>query len=156
MATYVISDVHGMGDKFDALLKVLSSTDTVYILGDLALSKEKVSIVEQLNGKKHLIIGNHDYHNLNQIRELNCFESVSYMKVIKLDGKTITLCHFPTYSFIGDYLIYGHVHNNENDESWLAVRTKPNMLNAGMEINDYVPVTFEELKRNNNKFVLLQ
>ena len=134
----------------------ITNEDTVYILGDLALSKEKVSIVGQLNGKKHLIIGNHDYHNLSQIREINCFESVSYMKVIKLDDKTITLCHFPTYSFIGDYLIYGHVHNNEKDESWLAVRIKPNMLNAGIEINDYVPVTFEELKRNNNKFLSLQ
>ena len=29
MATYVISDVHGMGEKFDALLKILSSADTV-------------------------------------------------------------------------------------------------------------------------------
>lgn len=134
----------------------ITDDDTVYILGDVALSKEKVSTVTRLKGKKHLILGNHDYHNLSEIEGLDCFQSVSYMKVVELDGKTLTLCHFPVYSFIGDYMIYGHVHNNEKDESWQAVRTKPNMLNAGIEINEYVPVTFEELQANNNKFLSLR
>jgi calcineurin-like phosphoesterase family protein len=131
----------------------ITDEDTVYILGDIALSKDKVSLAQKLNGKKHLILGNHDYHNLHKIRELNCFQSVSYMKIINLDGKTLTLCHFPTYSFIGDYMIYGHVHNNEKDESWLEVRVKPNMLNAGIEVNDYLPATFEELVQNNSKYL---
>ena len=136
--------------------KKVKPEDTVYILGDISLSKEKVALVGRLNGEKHLIIGNHDYHNLAEIKELNCFDSISYMKVINLEDKTITLCHFPVYSFIGDYMVYGHVHNNEKDESWLAVRLKPNMLNAGIEINEYVPVSFDELKENNSKFLLLQ
>jgi calcineurin-like phosphoesterase family protein len=131
----------------------ITDDDTVYILGDIALSKDNVDKVKELKGKKHLIIGNHDYHNLGQIKKSKCFESVSYMKVITLDDKTITLCHFPTYSFIGDYMVYGHVHNNENDQSWLAVRTKPNMLNAGVEINKYVPATFKELQENNAKYL---
>ena len=127
--------------------------DTVYVLGDIALSKFKVDLIVRLNGKKHLIIGNHDYHNLKVIKNLKCFNSISYMKVIKHKGKTLTLCHFPTYSFIGDYLIYGHVHNNEKDESWLAIRKNPQTLNASVEINGYAPVTFEELVENNKIYL---
>ena len=132
--------------------KKVKPEDTVYILGDLALSKSKLQLVGRLKGKKHLIIGNHDYHNLSDVEELNCFETISYMKVIQLDGKTLTLCHFPTYSFIGDFLIYGHVHNNEKDQSWQDVRKKSTCLNAGIEVNGYVPVSFEELKTNNQKY----
>ena len=75
------------------------------------------------------------------------------MEVILLNDKILTLCHFPTYSFIGDWLIYGHVHNNEADKSWLEIRRCQNTLNAGCEINNYVPVTFEELKENNKMFL---
>ena len=131
--------------------KKVKPEDTVYILGDLALSKSKLQLVERLNGEKHLIIGNHDYHNLAEIKEMNCFDSISYMKVINLEEKTITLCHFPVYSFIGDYMVYGHVHNNEKDESWIKIRKHSNMLNACIEINGYMPATFEELKENNKK-----
>ena len=129
----------------------VTNADTVYILGDVALSKSKIHLVERLNGKKHLILGNHDYHNLSEVENLNCFQTISYMDVIEIEGKVITLCHFPMYSFIGDYLIYGHIHNNEKDESWIEIRKHSNMLNACVEINGYIPATFEELKENNKK-----
>jgi calcineurin-like phosphoesterase family protein len=96
------------------------------VLGDIALSKTKVPLASQLNGHKHLIVGNHDYHNLKDIKKLNCFESIKYMDVINLDGKIITLCHFPVYSFIGEYMVYGHVHNNEKDECWINIRKSSN------------------------------
>ena len=53
------------------------------------------------------------------------------------------------YSFIGDYLIYGHVHNDFDDESFIQMRKRPNALNACVEINGYFPVTFDELVENN-------
>ena len=133
--------------------KKVAKNDTVYILGDIALSKESLFLVKKLNGKKHLIIGNHDFYLLDEIYKLKCFESINYMEVILLNDKILTLCHFPTYSFIGDWLIYGHVHNNEADKSWLEIRRCQNTLNAGCEINNYVPVTFEELKENNKMFL---
>lgn len=126
--------------------------DEVYILGDIALKSAKVALANRLNGKKHLIIGNHDYHNLESIAEIP-FESVSFMKVIKEQGKTLTLCHFPTYSFIGDYLLYGHVHNNESDASWIAVRKNENALNVCMDVNGLVPVTLDELIENNRVYL---
>ena len=67
-----------------------------------------------------------------------------------MKGKAITLSHFPMYSFIGDYLIYGHVHNNEHDKSFKAMRDLGNALNASVEINGYSPVTFDELAYNNS------
>lgn len=129
--------------------------DKVYILGDITLEEEKVSTIKELNGEKHLIIGNHDYCYLDKIVELKCFKSISYMEIINLDGKIITLSHFPMPAFIGEYLIYGHVHNNFKDKNWKMVRKKPNTLNACVEINDYEPVTFDELKNNNKKIVSL-
>ena len=69
------------------------------------------------------------------------------------DGeRTVTLNHHPILTFDGDYLIYGHIHNNKSDEIWPALKTMANALNAGVEINDYMPVTFDELVCNNVKF----
>ena len=77
--------------------------DTVYILGDLSFltNEETRKLLEKLNGKKHLIIGNHD----GSCRGLeNYFVSVSQIKEVTFK-KTVfpfldenmhcVFCHFP-------------------------------------------------------------
>ena len=100
MATYFISDLH-LGHEniirlcerpfsdVDEMNKKLiknwnnkvTAKDDVYIIGDIAYrSKEDVSsIVNQLNGRKHLIIGNHDEKNLKNPKFRNCFVSIDRM-----------------------------------------------------------------------------
>ena len=46
-------------------------------------------------------------------------------------------------------MIYGPIHENTNMDYWSLIATNDHMLNAGVDINGFAPVTFEEMKRNN-------
>ncbi len=46
-------------------------------------------------------------------------------------------------------LIYGHIHNNKPDSYWLMLKTYKRALNASVEVDEYQPVSFDELVANN-------
>ena len=50
------------------------------------------------------------------------------------------------------YMIYGHIHNNTGDDYWPLIMRRPRMLNAGVDVNNFEPVAFDELLANNNAF----
>ena len=133
----------------------VGAKDVVYILGDISwYNDEKTTeIMNQLNGRKILIKGNHDRVH-GQVR--HCFEEITDYKEIKLDGNHIVLCHYPIVFFnrhhYGSYMFYGHVHNShewnmtENYKFELQeLDIKCNMFNVGTMIWNYEPVTFEEI-----------
>lgn len=150
-------------DKWNQKVK---DSDEVYILGDLSF-RSSVSVktyLKQLKGCKHLIVGNHDFQWQKNIQNMNdYFESVSNLEVIKLNGKLITLCHYPLLEWNGSrragnqktsnsWLIHGHIHNSR-DNIFEYIRDNLSCaLNCGVDINDFEPVTFEELLKNNNKW----
>ena len=41
---------------------------------------------------------------------------------------------------------------NEHDDTLIFKRYQPHALNAGVDINGFEPVTFENLKENNNRW----
>lgn len=98
--------------------------DTVYILGDFsfATTEDTKKLLEKLNGKKHLIIGNHD----GSCRGLNnYFESVSQIKEVTFkkhlfpfmeENMHCILCHFPMVAWNrrmhGSVQIHGHTHGS--------------------------------------------
>ena len=49
-------------------------------------------------------------------------------------------------------MIHGHIHNNRDALYLPLIREMPNLLNAGVEINGYHPVTFDEILENNVNF----
>ena len=135
--------------------------DEVYILGDLSFRAENpISFyLSRLKGRKHLIIGNHDGHWMRHINDMkDYFESVDYLRTIKFEKKQITLCHYPMLEWPGSryvesgtsFLIHGHIHNETNSEVYDYIKKcQPHALNAGVDINGFEPVTFEELRKNN-------
>lgn len=140
--------------------------DIVYILGDLSY-RSSISVktyLKQLKGRKHLIVGNHDFQWQKNITNINdYFESVSDMKVIRLDEKLITLCHYPLLEWNESrraknqqtsisWLIHGHIHNSRDNVFEYIKDNLPCALNCGVDINGFEPVTFEELLINNNKW----
>ena len=140
--------------------------DIVYILGDLSY-RSSISVktyLKQLKGRKHLIVGNHDFQWQKNIANINdYFESVSDMKVIRLGEKLITLCHYPLLEWNGSrraknqqtsisWLIHGHIHNSRDNVFEYIRDNLPCALNCGVDINGFEPVTFEELLANNNKW----
>ena len=142
-------------DNWNAVVK---QQDTVYILGDMFFRNKTPadSMLKQLYGKKHLIIGNHDKDWMKRTDLLLFFESVSNMVETSDGTHKLTLCHYPFMTWSGasrgSYMVYGHLHNNTNASFFSLICSMPNLLNAGVDINDYRPVTFAELVDNNTQF----
>lgn len=131
----------------------VTGNDTVYILGDLIFRcEDPESILQQLKGKKHLIIGNHDGSWMPKVDLKRYFASVgNYLEVS--DGQHgLTLCHYPLLTWKNakkTYMIHGHIHNDTTADFWPLLKARDRVLNAGVEINNYMPVTFDEMLENN-------
>ncbi len=145
----------------DALIENWNSrvkdTDLVYIGGDLIYKSEKPAewYLEQLKGRKFLLVGNHDQAILGSEKARSYFEAIDKMRHI-IDGKNqICMCHFPLAEwngyYRGHYHIYGHIHGDRG-RTYEIMSREPRALNAGCMINGYRPVTFEELVENNRVF----
>lgn len=138
--------------------KIVKENDTVYIVGDLFFEQKNnfEKTLQRLNGKKHLIIGNHDRDWMKQCDCKKYFESIQNMINTEIDNTLITLCHYPMMTWYkqdsGSYMVYGHIHNNKNDYFFPMLRKLQNALNAGVDVNNYRPVSIDELIENNKKF----
>ena len=134
----------------------VKGNDTVYIIGDMFFRcKEPEPILRQLKGKKHLILGNHDGSWTQYVTLEAYFESVNTM-LETTDGKRgLTICHYPMLSWRRakqTYMIHGHIHNDTRMDFWPLLCARPHVLNAGVDINGFMPVTFEELIENNARW----
>lgn len=137
--------------------KKVNNDDHIYVLGDFAYKSElgEEYYLSKLNGIKHLVSGNHDLKLLKNEKALSYFESVDALKVIVEDHKQITLCHYPIASWLGSmrgsYMLYGHIHIS-NGEVVKFMRERGNSYNVCTCVNNYEPVTLEELIINNDRF----
>lgn len=132
----------------------VGAQDEVYILGDFALRLEMPAIheiLEQLNGRKHLIFGNHD-HEIARHRYFfrDVFASMRDLYLMRLPSydKRLILCHYPMMFWCGDYdpkfvHLYGHIHNNAHDIAWASHLR--NAYNVGVDVNGYRPVSIDEI-----------
>lgn len=50
------------------------------------------------------------------------------------------------------YMIHGHIHNDTKADFWPLIAACDNILNAGADINGFMPVTFDEMLENNRRF----
>lgn len=50
------------------------------------------------------------------------------------------------------YMIHGHIHADTSADFWPLIQRRDHVLNAGVDLNGYRPVTFDELVENNRKF----
>lgn len=95
--------------------KIVRKKDLTYILGDITMeSKEHYYKLDQLNGRKIVVMGNHDLHNHTK-ELLNYVESVAGM----IDYKGYCLTHCPIHPaeisfYIGN--IHAHIHENKLQE----------------------------------------
>lgn len=137
--------------------KKVTNNDTVYMLGDIMFRNKKPpeEYLSRLKGKKHLIRGNHDRTWMKKVDVDKYFLSNENL-VFMSDGKhRITMCHYPMMSWphmsTDGYMIHGHIHGNTNADYWRLIEKTKYMLNAGMDINGFEPVTFDEMLSNNEK-----
>lgn len=135
---------------------VVGNSDIVFHLGDFCFGKSNLDIAKRLNGKKRLVLGNHD--NLPTISYLDYFEKI-YGAFF---WKRCILTHIPVHpnnlgsrAFLN---IHGHLHSNlvtkEIDELWevesnagpIIIRRPfpqpiidPNYFNVSVEQNNLTP-----------------
>lgn len=133
--------------------RVVGPEDTVYLIGDIGWNGGHVPCrtLARLNGRKHLIRGNHDTGYLDAPLLYRYFDSVSDFLEIDDGPHHIFLSHYPMlYDKPKGYMIHGHLHGSDKFHHILA--DMPRVLNAGVDINGFVPVTLEQLERNNRAF----
>lgn len=86
--------------------------DEIYLLGDFSFEKDPAPTFARLNGKKHLVIGNHD-ESRRAVLELG-WESVSHLTVVREEGARVVCCHYPIESWPqahrGYLMAHGHTH----------------------------------------------
>lgn len=97
--------------------KVVSPSDTVWILGDVALCNLSYAndCLGALNGELHLVQGNHDKGVVNSACRKR-FASIQDYKRLSVEGKSLVLFHFPIWEWegmqYGAYHLFGHLHGN--------------------------------------------
>lgn len=114
--------------------RVVGHSDMIFILGDVSFyDKYKThTILEQLKGRKFLILGNHDIKV-----DKHAYEFVSNYPII-IDDFYI-LSHEPVYlSESMPYVnIHGHLHNKQ---------MSGNYVNVSVEKIGYTPINFDKIK----------
>lgn len=128
---------------------VVTPDDVVIHLGDFAMGLPALwpGYLEQLNGRKILVMGNHDraarwYHG--------GFDTVCRNEIILVDGVRVWVNHYPVNTSLqpmrhrrppapGDYdiALCGHVHN-----AWLV---QNGVINVGVDVWDGQPIGLDRL-----------
>lgn len=140
--------------------EVVGPDDDTWILGDFTFGGTifTASIAKQLNGRKHLIRGNHDWKRIKSTRLDMGFASITdettdiWLEDPDDGWRThARMSHFP-YQFShptdsryeelrpkdnGAWLLHGHVHR-----SW---RVKERMINVGVDVWGYRPVSEQKI-----------
>ncbi len=173
---YLISDTHFGHDKefiykprgFKNVLemnateiknwnKTVTPNDDIYMLGDFFLGTDmnfiKI-ILERLNGKIHLIIGNHDAPaKLKLYRECSKIVEMAWALQIEYNHRKYFLSHYPT--FTADltannpqkcvFNLFGHTHSKAK-----FYEDKPYMYNVAADAHDCTPVSIEKIQEDIN------
>lgn len=134
---------------------VVGPDDIVFHLGDFCLggSAEWTNILNRLNGKIYLIVGNHDIKNLRQ-GYYSHFEHIAMQMHIEVGKQKIYLNHCPFLCYGGAYRdtwqLFGHVHTSKQNTGIDAPRLHmlfPTQYDVGVDNNNFTPVSFEQVKR---------
>lgn len=98
---------------------VVQRKDSVYVLGDFCLGLDQkyfLSVVRELSGNIHLIIGNHDQLALKAHRRHNVFCWAKDTYLLKAQEHSFWLSHYAhrvwPLSHYGSMHLYGHSHGN--------------------------------------------
>ena len=142
----------------DALIanwnRVVGKDDIIFHLGDFAMggSAEWSRLLQKLNGKIYLILGNHDLKTIGA--GFSRLEGVAMQMLINVKGQIIYLNHYPFLCYGGAYRntwqLYGHVHTCHANRGLDVPRLKmlmPIQYDVGVDINNYRPVSFEQVKK---------
>ena len=131
--------------------ETVSAEDDVYILGDVILGDpDNIKYVKRLNGKLHIVLGNHDTANREKMyRELSNVVEVAEVGIrLKYKKHHFVLTHYPmmTGNLEKESLkqmslnLYGHTHQTSN-----FYNDMPFLYHVGVDSHDCVPVLLDDV-----------
>lgn len=138
--------------------KVVPKNGIVFHLGDFAFGGSELwnKVLDQLNGKIYLILGNHDRGNLRE-NYIKKFELVTPQMQIEIEGRSVYLNHYPFLCYGGSwksseqatFQLFGHTHSGPNctglDCDRLSVLF-PYQYDVGVDNNNYTPISWQQVK----------
>ena len=137
--------------------KVVPKDGIVFHLGDFAFGGSELwnKVLDQLNGKIYLILGNHDRGNLRE-NYIKKFELVIPQMQIEIEGRSVYLNHYPFLCYGGSYRgkdsvwqLFGHVHSGPTSSGLDCDRLGilfPYQYDVGVDNNNYTPVSWDKIK----------
>lgn len=155
--------------------KKVRNNDEVVILGDISMGNglQTNYILKQLNGKKYLVIGNHDHRFLKDKQfDESQFIWIKHYAEMNDEKRKVILHHSPIFCYPGQYkiyngkpktyMLYGHVHNSHDADlirTFIGItrntkvisrdKDEPaeipcHMINCFCMRSDYTPLTLDE------------
>lgn len=125
---------------------VVGPDDLVWHLGDVAFCctlDYALNFMKRLNGRKHLILGNHDdlALEMNNVRP-GTWQLIDKMFEIKTNDQLIVMCHYPMnvwhHAYKGSWQLYGHVHGTNQNHG--------KSIDVGVDCWNFTPVSFDQLE----------
>jgi calcineurin-like phosphoesterase family protein len=126
---------------------VVSPQDEVWIIGDFIWygpdrSHYYRNILDQLNGEKHLVFGNHDRGQGLWYVEMG-FLSAHTSMIMEIDGHRLFLVHDPATGCVMDEnttIVCGHVHTVFSE-----IMERQPVINVGVDVRNFTPIRIEEV-----------
>ena len=134
--------------------KFVAKNDYVFHLGDLSVggAVEWTSLLDCLNGRIFLVLGNHDMNNVDQ-GFMRRFEDVAMQMLITIGKQRIYLNHYPFFCYGGAYRgtwqLFGHLHTSSCMTGLDGPRLQmlfPRQYDVGVDNNNYTPISFAEIE----------
>lgn len=134
--------------------KVVGKDDFVFHLGDFSVggAAEWTSLLDSLNGRIFLVLGNHDMNNVDQ-GFMRRFEDVSMQMLISIGKQRVYLNHYPFLCYGGAYRgtwqLFGHLHTSSCMSGLDSPRAQmlfPGQYDVGVDNNNYTPISFAEVE----------
>jgi len=121
--------------------RLIKKEDIVYLLGDIAASKEGLSLARGIKGRKRIVWGNHDLLPLSLYNVY--FPGAEFRMWYKFGD--VVLTHVPVHTqeleydgpFPPRYNIHGHVHKFTVEDD--------RYFNASVDVNNWGPVKLNDI-----------
>lgn len=111
----------------------------VWVLGDIHWGDDVLHLFNEMNGRKRLILGNHDGHDMRKF--LPYFERIAGVTK-KYD---LVMSHVPIHPqelcFRWTTNVHGHIHHIERNLQ------APEYINVNVDVRGGLPVSLEEIRK---------
>ena len=123
---------------------VVQPNDKVYLLGDIAWNSKAIECIKRMNGRKILVMGNHDKQKANSY--LGCVDDLKGVVCIS-KGINAVATHVPIHPCQLEHRfncnIHGHMHGYCIDD--------PRYINVSMEQINFTPISLDDIITQHEK-----